>query len=296
MFKTNKFLIYLFIFLIILSGCTSFNISSKWKNNEIKIDGNDSEWKGAMQNQGKFMLGCLNDDKYLYLCISFNEKNSSAELIKLLEQNFSVSFYPLEKNPVIYTLKFTNLRNEIPDFSGTSNSSPDLTSDSNPGSLNNKSRKFNVEVFVGNKSIGLVSDVKGADAAYNEQLGEFNKIVYEFGIPITISDQAQFAVNIFPAKEINEIGITLESSDEFKIDKHDVIPNKTESNQQLNGDIGKSRGNKGHHSSGEGTFTGRISGSNEKKRSSGESLNDYLFRKFLSLKINGLIKLANEKK
>ena len=101
----------IFFFLLIsfmFSGCSSLNISSKWKNNEIKIDGNDTEWKEIMHNYGKFYLGCYNDDKFLYACISFNEGNFTPEQIKILNDNFTVSFYTLDSMSIIFSLKFSN--------------------------------------------------------------------------------------------------------------------------------------------------------------------------------------------
>ena len=61
MIKKAIIFLTLLTILITLSSCGFLNISSKWKDKEITIDGNDADWKNAMQNYYKFNLGCYND-------------------------------------------------------------------------------------------------------------------------------------------------------------------------------------------------------------------------------------------
>ena len=304
MIKQMTLLFFFFLFFIIFSGCSAFNISSKWKDKEININGKDSKWNYTIQNKNKFSIGCCNDDNFLYLCISFNEKNNSPALLKLLEQNFTVSFYALEKNNIIYGLKFTNLRNENPAFQDKTNSF-DQTSDINSNAMNNNEssskniiKNNNIEVLIGNKPVGKIADIKGTEASYDEQFGEYNNIVYELKIPIAINDNVKYAINLYPSNKINKIGITLEASDEFNMNDHDKnLSGKEKNNHKTgNGNNDGRHGGNGKHSIGEGNSIGKKGGNGHKSKNSGnESFSDYMFRQFLSFKINGVIILSKEK-
>ncbi|MFC1528674.1 hypothetical protein ACFL5B_02065 [Candidatus Latescibacterota bacterium] len=61
-----------FIFSLLFFGCGEYELSSKWLDREITIDGTDTEWEGARYLiEGKnATIGLLNDENYLYLRLS----------------------------------------------------------------------------------------------------------------------------------------------------------------------------------------------------------------------------------
>ena len=63
------FSIAIFLFVIVAAGCSSVKeTTSNWRNNEIKIDGDISDWQNTLQSisDKKFAVGFKNDDKFLY--------------------------------------------------------------------------------------------------------------------------------------------------------------------------------------------------------------------------------------
>lgn len=55
----------------LLSCSSATQLSSVWKTNEIKIDGNASDWSSYQTNikDSPVSLGLRNDDEFVYLCL-----------------------------------------------------------------------------------------------------------------------------------------------------------------------------------------------------------------------------------
>ena len=54
-----------------LTGCKKTEFESGWKDREIVIDGDHTDWKNALTyiEKKKVSIGLLNDDDYLYVCL-----------------------------------------------------------------------------------------------------------------------------------------------------------------------------------------------------------------------------------
>ncbi len=62
----------LFLTLVIIFGCETQRIQSRWIDRDITIDGIDTEWRGArfLIDKKYMTVGVMNDDKHLYLRLS----------------------------------------------------------------------------------------------------------------------------------------------------------------------------------------------------------------------------------
>ena len=64
-------LFILFFFVIFLVECGTIELESRWKEQEITIDGKSSDWLGSMYFfEGEdISVGFLNDESDLYVCL-----------------------------------------------------------------------------------------------------------------------------------------------------------------------------------------------------------------------------------
>jgi uncharacterized membrane protein YgcG len=212
----KKFICLLLSFLFILTSCTTYNIKSYWKDQEIKIDGNDNDWKGKLHSYGVLSLGCINDEDYLYICITSTNDNAISQLTgEMPGQTFTVWFYPFPDSNAVFGLRFSNesqLKNtEMPD-----------------------GQNIAINVLIGlSRPQGPLSGIKGAESAF-KFYGNMNKAVCELKIPLNKTDDVDFAINPFPFKKVKNIRVSFEGSlindkkgeDENKNDREKFRDNK----------------------------------------------------------------------
>ena len=57
--------------LFLLVGCTTLKINSYWKDRDISIDGENSDWLGAVYyfEDNNISAGVLNDESFIYICM-----------------------------------------------------------------------------------------------------------------------------------------------------------------------------------------------------------------------------------
>ena len=75
----------LFLFSILFLGCGEYELSSKWLDREIIVDGTDTEWEGTRYLiEGKnATIALLNDENYLYLRLSTPDRTIQTQMIRL---------------------------------------------------------------------------------------------------------------------------------------------------------------------------------------------------------------------
>lgn len=81
-----KTMIYLLLLpALVLSGCKKMELSSAYLDREITVDGNHSDWQGALTYLEKknISLGLLNDDKYLYVCLATNDRKLKMQMLRM---------------------------------------------------------------------------------------------------------------------------------------------------------------------------------------------------------------------
>jgi hypothetical protein len=69
--KASELFLFLLLIVISFAGCGDQEIKSKWRTNNITIDGNDSDWNGSLvfYDDINSLIGVQNDNDYLYLCL-----------------------------------------------------------------------------------------------------------------------------------------------------------------------------------------------------------------------------------
>ena len=95
----KKNIVYLFIgFIISLHSIAQDGVSeSKWQTKQLLIDGDDNEWTKPLSffdTQSAIMFSVSNDNKYLYLCFSNNDRMKTG---KMMKAGWSIELYASEK-------------------------------------------------------------------------------------------------------------------------------------------------------------------------------------------------------
>jgi hypothetical protein len=67
----------------LLGGCGEPKLESRWCDREIVIDGDHMEWEGAVVRPGDTdaVVGLLNDDAHLYLCLSSIDEGITRQVL-----------------------------------------------------------------------------------------------------------------------------------------------------------------------------------------------------------------------
>lgn len=86
MFRKSFFILPIIVSSIFLiNGCTAGSkMSSLWQNNEIKIDGDVSEWNKNIQQipDKKISIGFRNDDKFLYVLLVSEDRSKIMMIVR----------------------------------------------------------------------------------------------------------------------------------------------------------------------------------------------------------------------
>ena len=81
--------IYILTVLIMGSGCKTTTFSSNWKENDISIDGDHTDWQIAMEyfKEKNVTIGFQNDEKFVYICLMLHDNLMQRQVI---QQGFTV--------------------------------------------------------------------------------------------------------------------------------------------------------------------------------------------------------------
>jgi hypothetical protein len=68
------------------AGCASIQFTSQWRDSTVAIDGSASEWDNYIQYRpdinANVGLGIVNDEDYLYLCLTAEDRATVSKIIK----------------------------------------------------------------------------------------------------------------------------------------------------------------------------------------------------------------------
>ena len=85
--KINIVIIALFLLPVIFSllGCGDTIINSKWRTQNLIIDGKENDWGNSLTyiDDLKALVGIENDDKYLYLCLVTNDQDLESKVLRM---------------------------------------------------------------------------------------------------------------------------------------------------------------------------------------------------------------------
>jgi hypothetical protein len=103
--RKNLLSIFIILPLMMTCCCNSPVLESTWKTSEIVIDGNSVEWNQMIQypKDNQFGIGISNDDKFLYLCLSSWDRQTSMQIMTM---GFTVWFETKSQNEKKFGLHF----------------------------------------------------------------------------------------------------------------------------------------------------------------------------------------------
>ncbi|NJD21338.1 MAG: hypothetical protein FIA82_01530 [Melioribacter sp.] len=107
--------IAVFLFIIVAASCSSVKeTTSIWSSNEIKIDGDISDWQNSLASipDKKFAVGFKNDDKFLYVSLITDDR---MKIMQMLRNGFITWFTPDGKSDKTFGVKFPLSNKDLKD-------------------------------------------------------------------------------------------------------------------------------------------------------------------------------------
>ncbi len=192
-----------FLILFLLGGCTSLQLTSRWSNQPVNVDGSSSEWadKTATIESRKLTVGFANDTNYVYMILSTNDRTVSR---MLMGQGLTVWFDPQGGRDKTFGIHYP-----LGAFSARS-------------SRNGGTRPDPAGAFKGGESmseleiVGSESDsphrmqIMAAGGIQAKVKYEESSFVYELRVPYMSNERFPFSVR---AKSGAQIGVGLETPD-----------------------------------------------------------------------------------
>lgn len=216
--------IFIASIIIVVNGCsTTHEIVSKWKSDDLVIDGDYSDWQNKLEfiEDEDASVGFQNDKDYLYLCLIVNEPFKA---IQMLRAGFIVWFIPDDESKIIgvkFPLGISNIgfdRRERINFE----------KNDERGNL----KKIIERLFEREKNFEIVDKSKYPlwmyplenDKGIKIKISEkSNKLVYELQVPISKEQENGFHV---PAAIGENLKITFETLElEFPSDRRENMGN-----------------------------------------------------------------------
>lgn len=211
--KTKKYIkrqigLTILIISLVLSGCSSTQqIISKWKTNNIKIDGNVSDWQGNLLNieDKKFSIGFQNDEKFLYMCLIVDDPFKA---VQMMRAGFIIWFVPDDNSKMLgikYPLGISDINIERNERINWRNEMPNRDGNFNLEKIFNRSIEHELNFQIINKDKYPLwqyplDNQKGIKPKLSVQS---NKLIYELQIPISTNTANDFQI-------LAELGKSLE--------------------------------------------------------------------------------------
>ena len=179
-----------------LTGCGDQNISSKWRTQNLTIDGNDSDWGNSLTFYDKLnaLVGVENDDKFLYLCLVTTDQQLQSKILRMgLTVWFDKTGNNDKKFGIKFPLGFSGMNRQ--NFTGE-RFNPEQSQRPNPQEINDRILKNQTDMeFVGakNEEVRLpVAQLKGVELKLGLKDGRF---VYEMRVPLSHAGGYDYAIS-----------------------------------------------------------------------------------------------------
>jgi len=265
--------IIVILFGFIITGCSSSEkLLSTWQNHEIKINGDPSEWKNALHAipDQKTFVGFKNDDKFLYLCLTTNDRSKVGQMLR---DGFITWFEPESGNYQLFGISFPQ-PNVFPDqqqFKPSSQGVEHETSpQDNPDNFMDKMIIQQTQLEIVNKEKYPLMDLplinkEGIEAKLSVK---DNYFVYELKVPLAIGNDYSYPAGVTPG---NSIKIRFET-EKMEMGKNESKPQGERSPDSDSGQMPRGSGGGGMRGGrGGGMHSGGRPG--EKGMNNSEALN-----------------------
>ena len=219
---------------ILFAGCKEPEIDSRWRDREISIDGNDSEWGNYIQyydEDTRVILCMFNDDQNMYIKVSSPNRMMQSQFISM---GFTVWFDPNSGNDKKFGVHFPL---------GKQGGGLQITRGGEKPTQNDDQEKIqkmleeiqkDIELIGPGKNKRLIMTVTEADdLGINVKMGKpKGNLIYELKIPLALSENHPYAVGIVPDKKI---GVGFETG---KINKNEMKKRMSDRQGQMSGKPG----------------------------------------------------------
>ncbi len=196
----------------LLSACSSMeNTTSRWKTNEIKIDGNDNDWNGSLAyyEDQKAMIGVKNTDDFIYICFKTDD---AVNIRKIMGMGLTVWLNNDASKSKVFGIHYPVGGREM--FAGNSRNQQPDGHQLDTTNIRNKFRSemlADIELQTGDNDIQKFS-VAEAKTNFNISAAlkvDNNVLTYELAIPFETNYNN---INLKPGKE-NSIGVGFETGE-----------------------------------------------------------------------------------
>ncbi|MBN1291699.1 MAG: hypothetical protein JXB48_07650 [Candidatus Latescibacteria bacterium] len=241
--KPKRLVLLLLLFTLtipLLAGCREPKLESRWKNRDIVIDGDDSDWGNYIEfydENTRIDLSLLNDNSDLYIKLDSRNKMLNRQIMSL---GFTVWFDPKISKDKKFGIHFPlGMRDDMMPMQDDMMSSPIPRGGEIPG-MKEESELFTkrieemqreVEVIVPGKSERLTMSVAEAESSGISVKMSMPKgnLIYEIKIPLVSSKTCPYAIG---ANFERGIGIGFETG---KIDKRKMDEMIAKRREQMRG-------------------------------------------------------------
>jgi hypothetical protein len=209
----NGLLLFLLFIVIIFAGCGDKELNSKWRTQNITIDGNDSDWSNSLvfYEDINSLVGVQNDNDCLYLCLVTTDQQFER---KILVTGLTIWFDNEDKGDrkfgIRFPIRMKNMNNDAfqpgEDQAEGRRRDPDdgqegLGDKGQPAGATDKGKmgdmflknQTEIEVIDANNEATRfpISELKGIEL---KMTVKDYRMVYEFKIPIAMKNAYSFAV------------------------------------------------------------------------------------------------------
>ncbi len=191
--------------LFLINACSAGSkMISSWQNNEIKIDGDASEWNKSIQQLAdkKISVGFRNDEKFLYVCLVSEDRS---KIMMITRAGLIVWFEPESGDKNKFGIRYpiaTTLSTLMP--TPGININREGEQGSNLDKIFSKVLEQQYEFQIINKdkfpltALPILNN-EGIDV----KLGyHSNQFVYEIKVPLAVNADYSFAVDAVPGEKV----------------------------------------------------------------------------------------------
>lgn len=187
---------------ILQVGCSTIELNSNWRDREIIVDGNNTEWLGTMYyfEEENISVGLLNDENFMYICMIAEEPLMRAQVMR---QGFTLWFDPDGGKEKTFGIKFPIGRQAR----GITREMREMEPDPERFREAFEKSLAELEILGPGEDVRKRIPVEEARGIEIDMEASSGMLVYELKVPLLFSDQHPYAVG---AEAGDSIGIGLE--------------------------------------------------------------------------------------
>jgi len=249
-----EYIIIAFIFSVIVTGCgSSQQLISTWQNHEIKMNGDLEDFKSTLHQvpDKNFFIGFKNDDKFLYLCLTTNDRG---KIMQMFKAGFITWFEPVSGDSKPFGISFpqANIFSDQQQFKQNNLGLSDESSpqEANPDNFMDKMvmQQTQLEIVNTDKYPLMALPLINKEGIEAKLSVKDNFLVYELKLPLALGKDYSYTAGVTPG---NSIKIRFET---------EKMEAKKESSDQAEGSGQTQRGTGGGGMRGRGGHSGGRSG------------------------------------